>query len=157
MSDSPLKSFDGLAERRAARAKLSVLAGGRILSSVPGNENITKDPATGEILPFIVTRFGRPIPSTLERGVGGGEEDQPYIVAMTFVAYAAHLETAEELAAGITRLMLGKQLTNTSTELKAAGGYNYTVLETANKPERFEEGVQFTNIINMGPGPTVAI
>lgn len=143
-------SANGKAERNGAIALLKTLG----VLIIRGSEDGVQLPRTpsGKVGKYVTVRWGRPIPTASGRIMVGGEEKQPHIMPMTFVANAGILTDAEDLAADITDLMLGAKVSDDSTELKGAGGYSFTRTNGENKPTRFEESVMFTTILNLAVG-----
>jgi hypothetical protein len=142
-------SANGKAERDAAHALLlSVSGADRAFRGIPDESVLARDPDFGSVLPYIVERFGRPIPAPYDRNLGT-EDKQPHIMAITLACYAEVEKDAEDLAADITDLLLGLQLTPNSSGLKSAGGYSFNKKETQNKPSRYLEPVMFTTIVNL--------
>jgi hypothetical protein len=142
-------SFDGGAERQAITDRLKALCGGRVTGPLPDDAVLEPD-ADGNFEPYIVVRFGQPIPTAHGRSIGLSERGQPHIMPITASGYAMDADTAGRVGTGISRLLVGWQPTEeNSTEMKASGGYNYAQTNTRNKPTRFEEARYFTTVVNM--------
>lgn len=142
-------TFDGYAERTAIMAELKQLAGGRVEQGLPDDLQVQRFAENGLIKPYINVQFGRPIPTTGDRGAGVGERKQPYLMAFTVECYADTADTAGRLAAAVTNLLIDFVPNEpNSTGIKGAGGYSYTKPIQQNKPTRFSEDCFFTVVIN---------
>lgn len=142
-------TFDGYAERTAIMTELGQLAGGRVVQGLTDDEQVARFTENGIIKPYINVQFGRPIPTTGDRGMGVGEAKQPYIMAFTVECYAGDADTAGRLAAAVMNLLIDF-IPNSpnSTGIKGAGGFNYGKPILQNKPTRFAEDCYFTLGIN---------
>lgn len=141
-------TFDGYAERTAIFEHLKQLAGGRVERGLPDDLQLEKYTENGLVKPYINVQFGRPIPTTGDRGMVG-ERKQPYLMAFTVECYGPTSDHAERLAAAVTNLLIDfVPNPPNSSGIKGSGGYNYTRPVLQNKPTRFEEGCYFTVLIN---------
>lgn len=143
-------TFDGYAERTAIFNELKQLAGGRVERGLPDDTLLEKYTENGLIKPYINVQFGRPIPTTGDRGAGVGERKQPYLMAFTVECYGPTADHAERLAAAVTNLLIDfVPNAPNSGGVKGSGGYNYTRPVLQNKPTRFIEGCFFTLLLNL--------
>jgi hypothetical protein len=143
-------TFDGYAERTAILNELKQLAGGRVEQGLPDDLQLQKYTENGLIKPYINVQFGRPIPTTGDRGMGVGERKQPYLMAFTVECYAADADTAGRTAAAVTNLLIDFVPNGpNSGGVKGAGGFNYTKPIQQSKPTRFAEDCFFTVLLNL--------
>lgn len=141
-------SFDGYAERTAIFTALEALAGGRVYRGVTDNVQLEHF-NSGAIKPYINVQFGRPIPTAGDRGMGVGEDKQPYLMAFTIECYGADGDTAERLAADVTNLLINfTPNPPNSGPIKGAGGFSYTKPIEQSRPTRFAEDCFFQVLIN---------
>lgn len=143
-------TFDGYAERTAIMAELKQLAGGRVERGLPDDLQLEKYTENGLVKPYINVQFGRPIPTTGDRGMGVGEAKQPYIMAFTVECYGPTADHAERLAVAVTNLLIDF-IPNppNSSGIKGSGGFSYTKPILQNKPTRFAEDTFFTLSLNL--------
>jgi hypothetical protein len=143
-------TFDGYAERTAIMAELQQLAGGRVERGLTDDLQLEKFVSNGLVKPYINVQFGRPIPTTGDRGMGVGERKQPYMMAFTVECFGPTADTAERLAAGVTNLLIDfVPNAPNSGGIKGAGGFNYVKPILQNKPTRFAEDCHFTLLLNL--------
>lgn len=143
-------SYTGFTERQNIMAQIATLANGRVFEGMPNDTQIPKK--DGQIQPYIVAMFGRPVPSATDRGMGVGEKKQPYIMAMTFACIAATADLAGRLAARVTeRLLDFLPNGDNASPIKGAGGFAYQHIIASNSPSRFEEQPSFETTINLSP------
>lgn len=150
MTDVTFANHTGYTERQNILAQVADLAGGRIFDGKPSDQQLAK--SGGQVKPYAIVMFGRPIPATGDRGMGVGEEKQPYIMACTFACIASIQDDAARLAARITERLIG-WLPNgdNATPMKGAGGFSYQRFIAANMPSLFEEQASFETTINLSP------
>lgn len=136
-------AFDGAVERNNIYTKLLTLAGGRVHRGIPDDEMLERF-ANGKVKPYIIVMFGRPIPRLRDRGMGVGERGQPYIMAVSVIAFAASQTDTEATAAAVTDLLLGwNPNPGNATELAGGGGYAFNAIDAESKPSQFKEATQF--------------
>lgn len=141
-------SYDSMAERAAIMARLGTLAGGRVGKAHPDAKKIERD-EDGNALPYLVVRFGNPVPSARDRGLGG-ETTQPHAFPWTVSACGGVLDDVEELSAAVRRKMLGWIPNPPNTgQTKGGSGYSYSALDSEKRPARFEEGTYWTCAMNL--------
>lgn len=144
-------SFDGVAEVEATIARLKAnLVGGRVYDGLPDDQQLARDPLTKEVLPYIVVVATTPVGMKTERRLSVGEQDQPFVLPITAVAYAQTASAARNTAAAIQRWTVGWQPGgDNSTAFESPGGYSHTRMDAQKKPTRFEQGVDLLCTINM--------
>jgi hypothetical protein len=138
-----------MAESDAIMARLATLAGGRVEEGLTDDMLLARYAVSGVIKPYINVQFGAPIPSPLDRGMGVGEDKQPYVLAFTVECYGADSRTARLLAVAVRNLLINWEPNGTNANpIKGSGGYSYTRPIEQSKPTRFEEGCFFVVTIN---------
>lgn len=142
-------SYTGYTERQNIMAQIASLAGGRVFQGKPNDTQLSKK--DGQVEPYVIAMFGRPVPATTDRGLGG-EKTQPYIMAMTFACIGPTADLAGRLAAKLTeRLLDFLPNGDNASPIKGAGGFAYQHIVAANAPSRFEEQPSFETTINLSP------
>lgn len=144
-----MSNFDANAETTAILAALGVLAGGRILESLPADANIPRN-ADGTCKPYIVLMSGTATAAASDRSFSGSERDQPQNMMWTVNCVAADAVTARTLRSAALNLLLGFDFgTGNATPLKGFGGYNVVDHATTTAPERVTMGTSLSTVLNL--------
>ncbi|MGO2150798.1 MAG: hypothetical protein ACTH32_06310 [Microbacterium gubbeenense] len=141
--------FTGIVERRAVKAALEPLAGGRVYkTTMPAGEELERYP-DGSPKPYLVLRTSPPIMKAVGRNVASGEQGQPHFLSGMIIAVAERDDDAEDLAADAMRLTIGQQFTENSSPLQARGGSAWPTAESNARPERFQHAFYWRCTINL--------
>jgi hypothetical protein len=146
-------SFDGVAEELAIRARLSTLAGGRILDDTPDDESVPVSD-TGKARPYIVLSVGVPFPKADGgRSFGEGEKQIPYTMTLVVGCYAGDRDSLNALyQAVVQRLVDWAPVPDNDTVLAIRSAVNGSQKAAGARPATYAKIVALVCTINMAGG-----
>lgn len=139
--------FNGDLEAEAILARLSVLAGGRILEAQPDDDNLPRDDS-GRVRPYAVVYFSDPVPAAGDRTFDR-DGAQPFVLPVMIQWSAPDPATLRALASAGRSLLVDWRPSLAADAMQPIGGGSYTTLDAQNKPSRYNRLAHFSTTINL--------
>lgn len=144
-------SVSGIPERAAIMTRLvDNLAGGRVFKGVLDSETHVRM-LGGQVKPYFAVIFSPPFPIPRSKTLNAGDTQTPHMLSCTVTAYAGDMDTAELASAAAGDLLRDWQPTPTTGPLHCEAGYGSDNSDGRKKPTRYDVGLHFSVVINMGP------
>jgi len=141
------------AEMAAIRARArDRLFGGRVYDDIPDDKDLEFD-ANRMVRPYCIISQGIPVPTGRDRSLMG-EEQQPFIVPVTFECWSAARAISEAMVGDATTLFLGwTPVEGNSAPLSLRGGGSFQDRSNSGRPSRFMNSVNWAMIVNLSIDP----
>lgn len=105
--------------------------------------------AYGEMSPYLVCHFGRPVPD-YGRTIADNEDEYPHIWPVSFYIYAKNGDEGDRLADELDALIRGWAPNgDDSTPFKGGPSFSYGRAEGENIPARVEVQLYYNCLVNM--------